>query len=308
MKLLRLLLIPLLSSAPLLAADAGGRDYVETYDTTYNSLTIEKRGNIVEMRARARGTEALESAVDLTDPLKPVVAYTKTLYAGLFFQPKPSRVLMVGLGGAGIHRLFTAAFPESFVQTVELDPKVYELSQSHMAFKPTANTPVALMDGRVFVKRDRQKWDWLILDAFCGGYVPPHLKSEEFYKECAERLADDGVFITNLHATTNLYYSDIKTLQKVFPQVVLFQVAGRGNVLAYAVKYASPSISDPSKWPANATLMRPPLEGRVDLDAVRKEFIPPTAMPAAQVRAAKVITDDFAPVEFLNAAKNNNTR
>lgn len=304
MKLLRLLLLSL-SPLSLLAADAG-KDYVETYDTIYNSLTIEKRGDIVEMRSRARGGEALESAVDLTDPLKPVVAYTKTLYAGLFFQPKPARVLMIGLGGAGIHRLFTAAFPDSFVQTVELDPKVNEISQSHMAFKPTANTPVALMDGRMFVKRDRQTWDWLILDAFRGGFVPPHLKTEEFYKECAARLADNGLFITNLHATTNLYYSDIKTLQKVFPQVVLFQVTGRGNVIAFAVKYSSPSISDPSKWPATAALMRPALQGRVDLDAVRGEYITPDKMPTAQVRAAKLLTDDFSPVEFLDAVKTNN--
>jgi spermidine synthase len=292
------LLLPL----ALLGAESG--DYVESFDTTYNSLTVEKRGSIVELRARSRRGEALESAVDLTDPLKLVVAYTRTLYAGLFFQPQPQRVLMIGLGGAGFHRLFAAAYPDALLQTVELDPKVLELCQKRMDFKPTARTPVTVMDGRMFVKRDRGTWDWIVLDAFRGGFVPPHLKTEEFYRECAARLSDRGVFISNLHATSELYYADIKTIQAVFPQVVLFETTGRGNVIACAVKYRTPVVTDPSQWPATAELQRPVFADRLDLAQVRGER---AAVPLEQVRRARVLTDDFAPVEFLDAVKTNNT-
>jgi spermidine synthase len=301
MKILRLLPLAWLP----LSLVAAGSDYVEHFDTIYNSLTIERRGSVVELRARSRRGEALESAVDLADPVRLVVDYTRTLYAGLFFQPEPKRVLMIGLGGAGFHRMFAAAYPDSLLQTVELDPKVFELCKGWMDFTPTAKTPVALQDGRMFVKRNRETWDWIVLDAFRGGFVPPHLKTEEFYRECAARLADRGVFVTNLHATTELYYSDIKTIQKVFPQVVLFAVKGRGNVIACAVKYASPDVTDPAKWPATATLMRPAFAGRLDLDAVRAEH---TEIPTgAPMQSAKVLTDDFAPVEFLDAMKANNT-
>ncbi len=295
-----------LSNPPTVAAVLAQRDYVESFDTIYNSLTVEKRGPIVELRARSRRGEALESAVDLNDPLKLVVPYTRSLYAGLFLQPKPERVLMIGLGGAGFHRLFSAAFPDTLLQTVELDPKVFELCQTRMAFAPTAKTPVAVMDGRMFVKRDRTTWDWLILDAFRGGYVPPHLKTEEFYRECAARLSERGVFISNLHATSELFYSDIKTIQKVFPQVVLFETFQRGNVIICAVKYATPVIGNPSAWPATASIVRPEFAGRLDLESVRKEYI---ALPAgAEMRSARVMTDDFSPVEFLDAVKTGNTK
>jgi spermidine synthase len=139
----------------LASAVAADGDFVERYDTIYNSLTVEKTGSVVELRARARGTYALESAVDLSDPLKLVVPYTHSLYAGLFFQPKPEKVLIVGLGGAGFHRLFAASFPDTLLQTVELDPKVFELCRTRLGFQPTEKTPVAVMDGRMFVKRDR---------------------------------------------------------------------------------------------------------------------------------------------------------
>ena len=285
-------------------APAPQGDYVENYDTIYNSLTVEKRGNIVEMRARARGTEALESAVDLSDPLKLVVHYTRSLYGALYLRPKPQRVLMIGLGGAGFHRLFAAAYPDALLHTVELDPKVLELCETRMGFKPTKNTPVTIMDGRMFVKRNREQWDWLILDAFRGGFVPPHLKTEEFYRECAARLSDRGVFVSNLHATSQLYYSDLKTIQKVFPQVVLFEVLGRGNVIAVAMKFATPDITNPKVWPTAREVHEPVFEGRLDLQHIRGEVI---QFPADRMRMARVLTDDFAPVEYLDAFKSNNS-
>lgn len=290
---------------PLLAAAPRSGDYVERYDTIYNSLTVEKKGSIVELRARSRGGEALESAVDLDDPLRLVVPYTRTLYAALFFQPKPERVLMIGLGGAGFHRLFHAAYPQALLQTVELDPKVKELCETRMAFTFDAQTPVALMDGRMFVKRDKRTWDWLILDAFRGGFVPPHLKTEEFYRECAARLGDRGVFVSNLHMSSALYYSDIKTLQKVFPQVVLFATAGRGNAIICAVKYREPAITDPAAWPTTRELSQPVFAKRLDLEALRRERID---LPIALIKTARVLTDDFAPVEFLDAVKTGNTK
>lgn len=282
---------------------AGTGDYVETFDTIYNNLTVERTGTLVELRARARQREALESAVDLSDPLRLVVAYTRTLYAGLFFQPNPERVLMIGLGGAGFHRLFTAVYPNALLQTVELDPKVLEICETRMGFKPNQKTPVALMDGRLFVKRDRRQWDWLILDAFRGGFVPPHLKTEEFYRECAARLSERGVFISNLHSNTELFYSDIKTIRAVFPQVVLFQTSGAGNVIAVAVKYREPVVTNPANWTPVERLRHPLFEGRLDLAAIRDEL---TTVRESRVRAARVLSDDFAPVEFLDALKTNN--
>jgi spermidine synthase len=294
---------PLLLGLLALLPAAQARDSVESFDTLYNSLTVEQTGSVVELRARSRKGEFLESAVDLSDPLKLVVAYTRTLYAGLFFQPHPDHVLMIGLGGAGFHRLFAASYPQATLQTVELDPKVLELTKDRLEFKPTDKTPVATMDGRLYVKRSKEKWDWIILDAFRGGFVPPHLKTQEFYRECADRLADNGVFVTNLHATTELYYADLKTLRTVFPQVVLFQTKGRGNVIACAVKFKSPDVTSPSAWPAVSDLNRP-LQGRLDLQDIVAEKID---WPTEKVAAAQILTDDFSPVEFLDTVKVNNT-
>lgn len=303
MKIFRFLSLFAALSAVTLAA-AEGPDYIENHDTLYNNLTVEKRGTVVELRARSRGGEYLESAVDLADPLRLVVAYTRSLFAATFFEPNPKNVMMIGLGGAGFHRVFMHAFPSARIQSVELDPKVFELCQTKLAFKPTDKSPVAVMDGRLFVKRNREQWDWLILDAFRGGFVPPHLKTEEFYRECAARLGERGVFVTNLHQNTELYAADLKTIRAVFPQVMLFETKGRGNVIACAVKYSTPDVTGAPDWAALAKA-NPGLAALMDLDSLAGEKI---AYPTKLAAAARVLTDDFSPVEFLDALKTNNTK
>ena len=250
------------------------------------------RDQIVEMGARARGSEALESAVDLSDPLQLVVAYTRSLYGGLFFQPRPNRVLMIGLGGAGFHRLFAVAYPGSLLHTVELDPMVFELCRARMQFKPTPQTPVTIMDGRMFVKRDKQLWDWLILDAFRGGFVPPHLKTEEFYRECAARPQRTGSVHQQPARDDRTLLLDVKTIQAVFPQVVVLN-RRRGNV-AFAVKYREPSHGSVRSGRTSA-LQTEAFAGRLDLDAIRAEHIP---IPKEQLGKARVLSDDFAPWNF----------
>jgi len=279
-------------------------NFTERYDTPYNNLTIEKIGTVVELRARSRAGVYLESAVDLADPLRLVVPYTQTLFSAAFFEPKPKAVLMIGLGGAGFHRVFAHGYPDALLQSVELDPKVFELSRTHMAFQPTEKTPVAMMDGRLFVKRSKQTWDWIILDAFRSGFVPPHLKTQEFYRECAARLSERGVFVSNLHATTKLYESDLKTIQSVFPQVALFQTTARINVIAVAVKYRAPPIALGNVL-SRAPLDNPALAARVDFKMLAGERI---ELPPIAGKSVRILIDDFSPVEFLDAMKVNNTK
>lgn len=290
-------------TCPFILCAAGG-NYIEHYDTLYNSLTIEKSGSVVELRARSRRGVFLESAVDLADPLRPVVPYIKTMFTPLFIHPNPKRALMVGLGGAGYHRLFHHAFPDALLQSVELDDKVFELARTHMGFEPTEKTPVEVKDGRLFIKRNREQWDWIILDAFRGGYVPPHLKTQEFYLECANRLTPDGILVCNLHATTRLYFSDIKTLRSVFPQLVLFRTKGRGNVIAIAARFRDPVITDPANWTPIEEINEA-FDGYIDFALLRDEW---EQVSESELVSAPLLTDDFSPVEFLNAIEVNNTR
>ena len=62
-------------------------------------------------------------------------------------------------------------------------------------------------------------------------------------------------------------------------------------------------ITDPSKWPATETLTKAVFAGRLELDAIRDEH---AVLPEMAMREARLMTDDFAPVEFLDTVKANN--
>lgn len=288
----------LLCTAVAIAASQGCADAQEyTYDSPYAHYVIRKDGTIVEMRHLRRQAEWLESAVDLSDLRRPVVPYTTRLYSGLFFK-QPTRVMMIGLGGGGFNHLFGEAFPESTLHTVEIDPLALELSKKHMGFKESDTNVVTIRDGRQFVKKTKEQWDWVILDAFHAGYVPFHLKTKEFYAQIREKLSPDGLLISNLHSGTMLYEADLKTLQASFPQVMLFRVPDRGNVIAVAANYASPSLADQLKQfdIASAPAI---VRKYIDLEGLRKTH---SADLAREISAdAQVLTDDYCPAEYLNS-------
>ena len=81
---------------------------------------------------------------------------------------------MIGLRGAGFHAVCRPSYSRALLQRSNSTRSLLAAPENCSAFKPTVRTPVTIMDGRLFVKRNKEEWDWIILDAFRGGYAPPH--------------------------------------------------------------------------------------------------------------------------------------
>lgn len=279
-------------------SEVGEGEYV--YDSAYNHYIIRRKGAVVEMLHVRETRGWRESAVDLDNPLRQVIPYTSTLFAGIFFKNNPSKVLMIGLGGGGFNRLFNAAFPGAILQSVELDPVALQLANKHMGFRETDKNLVSILDGRLFIRKTKKKWDWIILDAFRGGEVPFHLKTKEFYAETKKSLSYGGIVISNLHFGNLLYYSDVKTLQSSFSQVIFFKVRNRGNVIAIAANYDSPKLLDQvARY--KISLANSVLRNYLDLQAIKEDTI--TLPEHTLEKTAQVLTDDFAPVEYLRSVE-----
>ena len=265
------------------------------FDEHYHSLTVEQQGGIVMLKGRPRenSPDGLMSAVDLTNPMRLVLPYTKSLFAPVFFQPHPKRILTVGLGGGAFQRVCAAGFPGALVQTIELDLEVVKLAILKMGFNPSENCPVSVYDGRKWIEEDRGplRWDWIVLDVFKGLERPRALRTREFYRACAGRMQPDGVLCTNLFSSASDYGEDLRTLAAVFPQVALFGAEnyGSGNVIACAVKKLLPPMRNQSLWPRTPALSNDAFAAAgVDFDLLRCELLP---WPSAVVDQAQVLTD-----------------
>jgi spermidine synthase len=270
-----------------------------SFETPYNHITIERNGSLVEMRSLWRSRLYRESAVDLNNPSQLLVPYTRAIAASAVFHPNPKRVLMLGLGGGGFNQFFEKAFPRATLESVEIDPQVLALAQSYLGFKLSERNKVDLGDARMFLRQSKDVYDWIILDAFRGGWVPPHLKTVEFYRLAQSHLAADGLFVANVHTNSSLFAADIRTMREVFPQLGMFDVAETDNAVLVAANFKSPTFEEMATK-ADDHSFNETFRRNLDPVAAAKLFHPSTPEPA---KKTPVLTDDFAPTEFLDAVK-----
>ncbi len=262
-------------------------------ESLYNQISVERNGDEVEMRFRVDRKSSRQTAVDLSHPARLVIPYTRFMLAAALVEPYPRRVLLIGLGGGGLNRFLRQAYPEARLTTVELDPVVQDMARDYMDFRPGEMDQVRIEDGRAFLKKNPERWNWIFVDAYRDGTVPPHLKTQEFYRLLQHHLASGGVVAFNLHSGNRLFASDQATLLSVFREVHLFGVGGTGNVIALAFDTL------PQGFPHGnlaAVVAGSHLPGVLEdhLRVVVGEY-----GGVARRSSALVLTDDFAPAELL---------
>lgn len=259
----------------------------------YNQIIVERDGNLVDLRFQTGHRVPRQTAVDLSDPERLVIPYTRTMLAAALVQPEPRRILQIGLGGGALNRYLRLAWPEAHLTTVELDGAVRDVAVEYMGFQPDGHDRVVIEDGRAFVRKNSDFWDWILVDAYREGTVPPHLKTREFYTLLKNRLAPGGVVALNLHRGNRLFASDQATLRAVFSEVHLFTVPGTGNAIALAFPGSAPDFAainpeHPIPQGSHAKTLHDHLT-----QAARNHA------GAVTESGASVLTDDYSPAEFL---------
>ncbi len=206
-------------------------------------------------------------------------------------------VLCIGMGVGIVPRELARA--GAAVDVVEINPAMLPLAERYFDLDPRLFT-LTLGDGRTFVRAARKRYDAVILDAFLGDSIPTHLMSREAFTAVARILKPDGVLVINTFVDVTDprdYFGDslYKTLSAVFPSV-----RAHGAHTANTLFVASP---------------------RSDLSFVREpDLLDVHKAAQAEVREAygrqwtpdlsvgTVLTDDFNPLEYFDAARRERYR
>ena len=211
-------------------AHAGGPErLLEEAHSEFNHVQVTESGSVRTLYFVVDGTRYIESRFDLEHPHSLDLDYSRTMMAGFLVNPRPKRLMMMGLGGGQITNYLFERFPGLEIDAVDIDPEVVRLAQKY--FGVPSNDPryrCHVGDGRLFIEKAEEGWDMMMLDAFRGVFVPYHLKTREFYQACLDKLGDDGVVVANLHNMTKMYPYDRTTMATVFPQRYSF-VSEAGN-------------------------------------------------------------------------------
>lgn len=192
----------------------------------FNKIYVIQNGHQREIWFKEGGQFFLQSRLDLENRNSPVLINTKLMLTSLIFQPRPKRILMMGLGGGSISNFLHHLFPETHIDVVEVDPNVIDISKKFFYLRETDHYKVHAMDARIFIQSQigKNSYDLILLDAFKSGSVPFHLKTGEFYQEIRDVLSPDGVIVSNLYGKSNLLKpGDRTTFNSVFRGLYFFE-------------------------------------------------------------------------------------
>lgn len=188
---------------------------------------------------------SMESRMSLVNPLSGHFEYIEYFHLIWIWNPQIRYVLTIGLGGGSIQKLFLHHYPEVKIDTVELDPKVVEVAKKYFYVSEDQRHKIYTEDGRQFLRRTRNIYDAIIIDAYTssryGPSIPYHLVTKEFFQICHTRLSEDGVLAYNVIGNvagkdSKLVGAISRTLLTVFPRIYLFPARESYNVVIIATK------------------------------------------------------------------------
>ena len=213
------------------------------------------------------------------------------------YTPRLERVLCIGVGVGIVPMQFVA--DGVAVDAVEINPDVIPVAERFFNFHPE-KLNLIVGDGREFLNRRVQRYDAVVLDAFLGDSSPSHLMTREAFHSIRDVLQPDGTLIINAFAVLEWqqdYFASslYKTLAAVFPTVRLHS-NGTGNSLFVA-----------SLRPDAQILRQPDFSGvhpwcRREVEGAFANLHTP------DLAHGRVLTDDFNPVEFYDAANRERFR
>ncbi len=262
-------------------------------ETEYNDVFITKRGTQLTMSFQLKGWDYTESVVNLADPDDLPLRYTQVMTVALAYPETPKNILMLGLGGGSIPIYLGRSLPESSITTVEIDPGVISAAKTYFGIRETPRMRYRDADARVFLNRNPERYDLILVDAYRGGYVPVHLLTREFYALLKQRLEPGGAVAFNIHDGSKLYASTVRTLGEVFPGLDLYPT-GLGEVIAIATATAP----DKEALAARAERLQERYGFRYRLPEMMKRRLD---KPPPEAAKADLITDDFAPADIYDA-------
>jgi spermidine synthase len=141
---------------------------------------------------------------------------------------RPRRALILGLGGGTIAHLIWRQFGPLPIVGVEANPQVVRLARS--AFElDRAELEIVEADALSFVAAAEGPFDYVAVDLFEAGQIPPSIFSRPFLKTVRRLMAPGGLAAVNFFKDRRLATHEHR-LESVFPRVTY--VDSGKNVIA----------------------------------------------------------------------------
>jgi len=179
----------------------------------------------------------IQSRMQLQDPSALDLEYTRTMMGFLMFQPEPTRIAMIGLGGGSLPKFCHRYLPRADIRVVEINPHVIALRDEFHVPRDGTRFRIVHDDGATFVRYSPNRFDVLLVDGFDIDGLPEQLSSQRFYDDCFEALLPGGILVVNLHHDHPQYEVHVDRIGRSFDRKALVVDNGEPqNCIVFARK------------------------------------------------------------------------
>jgi spermidine synthase len=119
--------------------------------------------------------------------------YVHALF-GLLHQKHPRRVLIIGCGGGSLATMLSREGIS--VTLLDVDPRSFAIARRY--FHMPTSVECHLADGARFLRRNSERYDAIVLDAFIEGRIPAHFLTPNFLRLAKARLRRSGIVLVNM--------------------------------------------------------------------------------------------------------------
>ena len=266
----------------------------------YRNLLVEETGDLRCLKFDEKTRQSSQSCMYISDPKKLVFNYTKLAFSSLLLIDNPKNVLIIGLGGGTLSNMIHELYPSAHIENVEIDPAVIKVARDYFNFIETDNVTAKVQDGRIFIKRaalKSQQFDWIILDAFNGDYIPEHLLTKEFFEEIKSVLAEGGIVAANTFSSSKLYEHESATYHAVFGDFINVTANNNSNRIILAGYSNIPTEQQIAQRVTQLVPLLAPYD--VDIKAISQRMFF-TKDGKDWPSDTKVLTDQYSPANLLN--------
>jgi spermidine synthase len=188
-----------------------------------------------------------QSEMRISDPYELVNEYTRKMMGFLAFQPRPKRVLIVGLGGGSLVKYCHRHFPDTKVIAVEIDPDVLAMRSQFFIPPDDERLTVVLADGAAYVAQlagENEQVNAVLVDAYDHAGIASAVVERTFLENTKRLLGAHGVLVMNLVAEVEDCKRHVALIKDVFGDSVIVIATQHGSNL---VVFASQAMDDPQR-------------------------------------------------------------
>ena len=155
--------------------------------------------------------------------------YINYFLISYLMNPKIKNILLIGMGSGKIINDFEYLFEDlKFIDVVDLEENIADIAKKFFNFKESNKFNFILQDGITYLRNNKKKYDLIVVDVANNDGIDLRFLSEDYFNAIKKSLKRDGIFVSNMCASTDFENKKNKFFKDFFP---IYQKFFRNNLI-----------------------------------------------------------------------------